>query len=176
MDLADIKIKAIDALKDEMRQIGAAHLVDSSKLTEDKISIFKKNFNIKVLESIKSSDNTYIADTVAHDNTDPYLLLLPGNIQDDILKILRENNINFCDTEANLQIIIGDFRLNNVKTPTRTEPLISQNLKTASALKVIFCLLRYEESIMWPMRRLAEASDVSLGTVQRVVEVLKKMQ
>lgn len=175
MESADLKRKVICVLKDEMRLIGAEHLIHVSESDDNLITLFGSKFRIVLIDPIREIDIPNVIKSHFPDDKRCHKIMLTSTLSARAIKMLTKNNVNFCDANANINIIIGDMRISNegnVATPVSEASL---NLNTFSSLKIVFCLLQYKNSLTWPMRKLSEVSGVSLGTVQRVIEVLKRL-
>lgn len=171
----DIKTKAIKALKNAFAPLAEGRLPHLSCLQnhpeEDKVVLFGTAFDTITVDRITKQ---YIEEFFKNDILRSSLILTDV-IPQDIAETMQKSEINFCDTAGNFQICIAGIRLSNIEPEfMQSKSTTSINLNTLATLKVIFTLLRYKHAIQWPMRRLADAADVSLGSVQRVIETLKK--
>lgn len=171
----DIKTKAIKVLKNAFAPLGVERLPHHSYLQnhpkEDKVVLFGTVFDTITIDHITKQ---YVEEFLKKDILRSSLILTDV-IPQDIAETMQKLEINFCDTAGNIQICIAGIRLSNIEPAfVQSKSTTPFNLNTLVALKVIFALLRYRDAIQWPMRRLAYAADVSLGSVQRVIEALKK--
>lgn len=169
----DIKTAAIIALKNEFSQLRAEECMDMSHLNDDKLMLFGKTFLLRTFSKIKKTDLDELRKSCVGNQDISDYLLLTTTISTDMAEFLRREDISFCDSNATMQINVGGMKLMNVNVRMLPAATKSLNLNTTASLKVILCLLRYGDAVNWPMRKLAEISGVSLGTVQRVMEVLK---
>lgn len=173
----DIKTKAIRVLKNAFAPLEVERLPHISCLQnnpkEDKVVLFGTVFDTITVDHITKQ---YVEEFLKKDILRSSLILT-DMIPQDITEAMQKSEINFCDTAGNIQICIAGIRLSNIDMEpafVQSKSTTSINLNTFAAMKVIFSLLRYRDAIQWPMRRLADAADVSLGSVQRVIEALKK--
>lgn len=175
METVNLKDKVICALRDELRLIGAENLLEASDLDDDGITLFRKSFKIVILNSIRENDAMNVIKHFFPEDSRPDRLLLTSPLTAQTALTLASNNVNYCDSNANMRISINGIMLSNENAFARPASDVSLNLNTFSSLKVVFCLLQYIDSIHWPMRKLSEVSGVSLGAVQRVMAGLKRL-
>lgn len=105
------------------------------------------------------------------------LLVIAPHIGDDAAHVLRARGIDFADTAGNVRLawdgVLVDIR---GRRPARGAPArrsaAAARAFTRSGAQLIFVLLAWDDAMRLPLRELARASGVSLGTAQIVVEDL----
>lgn len=139
------------------------------------VQLFDRKFYILEYPSLLTEDaKNGLAEDAKNGALKDRLLITDG-LNESTERFLRKTKVNFCDTAGNLHLCIGDMtmdnyaKIDNPKMPTA-------NLMTEAALKVILAILANYELIGLPIRHIAAFCGVSVGTVQRVIEVLKQNQ
>lgn len=175
--MADIEIKtaAINSLIKELAPLGGEQLLDLSFLDDNKIFLFGKMLRIVTMYPIREKDiKEMLSPNSLSEKGWEGKIILTNHINANVASVLQKFNISYCDTVGNLLICLDNLKVISSHVRLKTDSKGSSNLNTMAALKVIFCLLQYKDAILWPMRKIADVADVSLGSVQRVVEILKK--
>lgn len=120
--------------------------------------------------------------TVAMEKTQP---TLPG--QDRILvteyatppmaDLMKEIGLLFMDAAGNAYINKPPLYvfIKGNKRPENLKPAPIKRLFKPAGLKVVFALLNHPEMVEWPYRRIADRTDVALGTVDWIFRDLKEM-
>ncbi|WNV82876.1 type IV toxin-antitoxin system AbiEi family antitoxin [Umezawaea sp. Da 62-37] len=113
-----------------------------------------------------------------HPHTSLPTLVVAGSITERAASVLRERGINYIDEAGNAYIAWDDVLIDirGRKTGGRTGASSHRGSKAFSraGLQVGFVLLSWPDIAGKPLRRLASASGVSLGTAQAVVDDLTK--
>lgn len=175
MTIIDIKSKAIKTLRKALTPLDVENRADfsfsPSVIKEDSLILFGTTFETLTIPDIRIDD----IESIAKNNTIGLRLILTEDVSSEMTEAFQKFKISFCDTVGNFQICLESIRIVNINQGfEQVKSTASINLNSLAAMKLIFCLLRYRDAIQWPMRRMAEAADVSLGSVQRVIEALKK--
>lgn len=117
--------------------------------------------------------------TALHPYASLPMLVVARSITEQAAGLLRERGIDYIDEAGNAHIAWGDVLIDvrgRRKTGGRTSAISSRGTKAFSraGLQVGFVLLSWPTMAGEPLRRLAAASGVSLGTAQAVVDDLAK--
>ncbi len=168
-----VKHLATCALCNEFASIDADKMIDLSRIDEDKISLFNRRFILQSFSrfSLRDAKNLVEVELPIHDWSKT-LLLLP-QLTMESYEYLRSKDINFCDTMGNLLISIGGMRFANSNLFAASKDVASINMMTMAFMKLVLVLLQIEDAIKMPMRDMARIAGISLGSVQRCVEILK---
>jgi hypothetical protein len=114
-----------------------------------------------------------------HPHTSLPTLVVAGSITEKAASLLRERGIDYIDEAGNAHIAWDDVLIDvrgRRKAGARTSGSSQRGSKAFSraGLQVGFVLLSWPTTAGEPLRRLASASGVSLGTAQAVVDDLAK--
>lgn len=170
----DVKNNVLYTLKREFSFLHAENLIDFSDVAEDKLKVFGRVYRLQTFDKIKIKDIKEVIGKYADTKDDTSYFILVDKVSQNVTRVLRNHNINYCDSNANMFINIGGIKITRDAGdfPNPEQPTL--NLNTYASLKVILCLLQNKDSINWPMRKVADYAGVSLGSVQRVFETLKQ--
>lgn len=173
MGLSDIKHLAINALSNEFATIEAAEMIDLSSLDKDKISLFNRSFKLLTFSRFSLRDAKNFVECAESLNDWSRLLLLVPQLTMEADEYLRSKDINFCDAAGNLKINIGGMGFANSNLFASSKDIALSNMMTVAFMKLLLVLLQIENAINMPMRSIARIAGISLGSVQRCVEILK---
>lgn len=166
--------KVLKTLGKELESVNANSLLIPNPGDCD-ISIFGKPFSIVAINILSDENIRGVVRKHSQDDKGKQSLLITELITSEVAKKFRKDKINYCDSLGNLWIQIGDgLVISKEKNIEGVTPEPSLNLNTISSLKILFTLLQNNDSLNWTLRRLADVSGVSLGTAQRVMEILRK--
>lgn len=103
------------------------------------------------------------------------VLLVSKYVAKVAVQKFKENNINFIDAAGNALIKHGSVFIYIEGQKAKSKERTNQTRAFQEAgLKIIFTLLSFPESITLSYRRLAEASDVSIGSLSNVMGELEQ--
>ncbi len=91
--------------------------------------------------------------------------------------LMKEIGVLFMDTAGNAYINKPPLYvfIKGNKRPENLKPAPMKRLFKPAGLKVVFALLNHPEMVEWPYRRIADRTDVALGTVDWIFRDLKEM-
>ncbi|UJW35441.1 hypothetical protein L3Q67_17620 [Saccharothrix sp. AJ9571] len=115
--------------------------------------------------------------TAVHVPDSPPTLVVAPSISEPVAERLRARGIDYLDTAGNAHLAWGDVLIDvrGRRKPAVRRPQVSARGARAfgrAGLKVGFVLLSWPEMASEPLRALARASGVSLGTAQMAVDEL----
>jgi hypothetical protein len=175
----------VNSMRDDLINIAVENLskevpfkikYHSNKTLDGKIEIKKGNNKYQLVAEIKNEINSHHLHQAQdfHENRNP-IILIAERITPKMRKVLRDENINYLETNGNAFINIPDiFLLIDTK---KTFPNIKQTGNrafTKTGLKVLFHFLIKKELINQPQREIAEISGVSLGSIPQIIKGLKE--
>lgn len=107
----------------------------------------------------------------------PRVLLLAPHVPDAAAEVLRARGVDHADAAGNLHIawdgLLVDVRGRRAPTtPPRSHAPLAPRAFTRSGVKVVHALLAWPALHARPVREIAEAGDVSLGTAHAVLQDL----
>lgn len=174
----------LNVLSSILDRVGMAGCIDYSDMDRGTLSVRGKQFRLISTGSLDEFIENGIIVTFPDLSS---ILFLTPPVEDSSFRMYVSRNLNFVSLNGRMSLGLDTLRMNfdgsafmidtplkKPSPPTFTFPSPeSQNLMTVSVLKVILCFLSIKESVNWPLRKVAEAADISLGSVQRSVQLLK---
>ncbi|MET3034598.1 type IV toxin-antitoxin system AbiEi family antitoxin [Chryseobacterium sp. NRRL B-14859] len=130
----------------------------------------KISFNVEIKKNLKSHQLLTVIQNKQNMND---FLLIVEKIDPKIKKELRENHINYLESNGNIYIENEDIYLlldNNKTIKQKREP--NNRAFTKTGLKVVFHFLLNPEIINLPQREIAEITNVALGNIPQVISGL----
>lgn len=173
----------IEIISRLLARIGMDGKIGLSDIDKGVISISEQKFSLLFVESL----DTIISDRILDKFLDPVsLLFMTPEVKRESAHRFASKGINFISLNEMFSIGIKGIRLmydgtsffiNPEDSTAAAKPesnyVESRNLMTLAILKVILCLLSLPDAINWTVRKVAETADVSVGSVQRSLQILK---
>lgn len=176
----------LDILSSILDRVGMAGSIDFSDMDRGVLSVRGKQFRLIITDSLDEFIETGAIQTFPDLSS---TLFLTPEIQSRAFKKYTSQKLNFVSGNERMSLALDTLRMSfdgsifmiapiaksslSALGSASEIPVESQNLMTVSVLKVILCFLSIKESVNWPLRKVAEAADISLGSVQRSVQLLK---
>lgn len=174
----------IDIISGLLARIGMDGKIGLTEIDKGIVSISGQKLSILFVESL----GTIISDRILDKFPNPAsLLFTTPEIDRESTHIFSSKGVNFISLNEMFSIGIKGIRLmydgvsffinqEDTPVPVKPEPNYegSRNLMTPAILKIILCLLSLPDAINWTVRKVAETADVSVGSVQRSFQILKK--
>jgi len=139
------------------------------------ISIGGKHFSVEYKSEIRKSNKGIFLSQINDLNKKSKnpIVIIAKYIASDVAVELRNKEINYIDIAGNAYLKEADFFI--FISGQKVQRISKTNQSRAfqeSGIKLIFCLIKYPESLNLSYRNLAKLSEISVGSVSHVIKEL----